>query len=43
MAYLLSQEFVTLLKDRKAGASDGWLKRANMLNADIIFMRYNIS
>jgi transposase len=26
--YLLSQEFVTLLKERQADALDGWLKRA---------------
>lgn len=27
-AYLLSQEFVTMLKERQAEALDGWLKRA---------------
>jgi transposase len=26
--YLLSQEFVTLLKERQVAALDGWLKRA---------------
>lgn len=36
MVYLLSQEFITLLKERRAKALDSWLKRARWQNSPVL-------